>query len=499
MSVLYTESYQHRKRELEKMRVALYPRVSTQEQVNGYSIGEQIERLTDYCKAMRWEVYKIYTDPGYSGGNTDRPGLQEMIKDVEAGLIDKVVVYKLDRLSRSQLDTLYLIEKVFLANGTDFISLSENFDTSSPFGRAMIGILAVFAQLEREQIKERMGMGKEARAKSGKWHGGGTEPIGYDYDITTQHLNVNEYEAMQGRELYELFLNGTPLRTVERIFKEKGYRHKHGVWDPKTMRRFMRNKTNIGYIKHLDQWYPGDQQPIIDEDTFYKAEKLLDDRAEQYKLSGVKPGAQTTYLGGLLRCKHCGGKYTKQQNSRRKEGKPLVWWYMCYSRCKKVKAMIKDPNCKNKNWKMEELDALVFNEIRQLALDPTAISTARAENLKKNTAVAEKVAVLEKEIHKLDDQISRFMDLYGIGKFTIDQVSSKVDPLNEQRKALAKELDTLTAESGELTEEETLQIVQSFDDILASGDFAKIRLTIETLIYYIELDEDDVYIHWKFL
>ena len=90
------------------MRVALYPRVSTQEQAKeGYSIGEQIERLTDYCKAMKWEIFKIYTDPGYSGGDTNRPGLQAMIKDVEAGLIDKVVVYKLDRLSRSQLDTLY--------------------------------------------------------------------------------------------------------------------------------------------------------------------------------------------------------------------------------------------------------------------------------------------------------------------------------------------------------------------------------------------------------
>lgn len=482
------------------MRVALYPRVSTQEQAKeGYSIGEQIERLTDYCKAMRWEVYKVYTDPGYSGGNTDRPGLQAMIKDVEAGLIDKVVVYKLDRLSRSQLDTLYLIEKVFLANGTDFVSMSENFDTSTPFGRAMIGILAVFAQLEREQIKERMGMGKEARAKAGKWHGGSTEPIGYDYDKTTKLLNVNEYEAMQVRELYELFLRGMPLRTVERIFKEKGYRHKHGTWDPKTMRRVMRNKTYIGYIKHLEEWYAGDHEPIIDGATFHKAVKLLDDRAEQYKLSGVKPGAQTTYLGGLLRCKHCGGKYTKQENSRHKEGKPKVWWYMCYSRCKKVKKMIKDPNCKNKNWKMEELDALVFDAIRQLALDPEAIHTARAENLKKNTAIAEKVAVLEKEIHKLDAQISRFMDLYGIGQFTIEQVSGKVNPLNEQRKALQNELDTLTAETGELTEEETLQIVRSFDEILASGDFAKIRLTIESLIYYIELDEDNVYIHWKFL
>ena len=178
----------------------MYVRVSSKEQVDGYSIGEQIERLEKYADAMEWDIIKTFVDPGYSGGNTDRPGLKEMIKEIEKGGVDKVVVYKLDRLSRSQLDTLYLIEKVFLANNTDFVSMSENFDTSTPFGRAMIGILAVFAQLEREQIKERTMVGKEARAKEGKWGGGSTEPIGYNYNIAKDLLEVDEYEAMQVRE-----------------------------------------------------------------------------------------------------------------------------------------------------------------------------------------------------------------------------------------------------------------------------------------------------------
>lgn len=481
-----------------RYRIALYVRVSSKEQVDGYSIGEQIERLNKYCEAMDWPVFKTYVDPGYSGGDTNRPGLQDLIKDVKAGLIDKVVVYKLDRLSRSQKDTLILIEDVFLANRVDFLSMSENFNTGTPIGRAVLGLLAVFAQLERDSIRDRMSMGKEARAKDGKWHGGATEPIGYDYDPPTESLNINKYEAMQIRELYDLFLQGTPLRTIERTFKEKGYTHKHGVWDPKTMRRLMRNKTQLGYIKHRDEWYPGDHDPIIDEETYTKAVKLLDDRAEQYKLSGVKPGAQTTYLGGLLRCKHCGGKYTKQENSRRKPGKDPVYWYMCYSRCKKVKKMIKDPNCKNKNWKLSELDNLVINEIKQLSLDPEYIRIARTESMKK-TDSTDKVSVLEKEIASLDAQISRFMDLYGIGKFTIDQVSGKIDPLNEQRSKLQKELDDLTAEIGELTEDETLKIVEEFDDIIESGDFNRIRQMIELLIYYIEIDNEDVYIHWKFL
>ena len=122
------------------LKVVIYVRVSTAEQAKeGYSIGEQIERLQKYCEAMGWEIVETFIDPGYSGGDTERPGLQAMIKTVETTDVDKVVVYKLDRLSRSQKDTLFLIEDVFLANNTDFVSMSENFDTSTPFGRAMIG------------------------------------------------------------------------------------------------------------------------------------------------------------------------------------------------------------------------------------------------------------------------------------------------------------------------------------------------------------------------
>ena len=178
------------------MIVGIYVRVSTPEQaVNGHSIDEQIERTQKYCDAMNWTVYKVYTDAGFTGSNTARPAMQNLIKDVRDGKINKVLVYKLDRLSRSQKDTLMLIEDIFLANNVDFVSMSENFDTATPFGRAMIGILAVFAQLEREQIKERMAMGKIARAKQGKFHGSAKIPIGYDY--IDGELVTNEYEKIQ--------------------------------------------------------------------------------------------------------------------------------------------------------------------------------------------------------------------------------------------------------------------------------------------------------------
>ena len=151
---------------MNNQRIDLYVRVSTQEQAKeGYSIGEQLDRLRKYCEAKDWIIYREHTDPGYSGGSTDRPGLKALIKDVQSKRVDKIVVYKLDRLSRSQKDTLWLIEDVFLTNNVDFVSMTENFDTGTPFGRAMIGILSVFAQLEREQIKERTSLGRADRLR----------------------------------------------------------------------------------------------------------------------------------------------------------------------------------------------------------------------------------------------------------------------------------------------------------------------------------------------
>ena len=159
--------------------------------------------------------------------------------------------------------------------------------------------------------------------------------------------------------------------------------------------------------------------------------------------------------------------------------------------------MIKDPNCKNKNWKMVELDELIFNEIRSLALNPNFIGDIKRSR-QKAVEDSSKVGILTAEIEKIDEQISRFMDLYGIGKFTIDQVSNKVDPLNEQKRALEKERDKLTAETGTLSEEKVIEIVESFEEVLEYGDYNQIRAIIDSLISYIEIDNEDIYIHWTF-
>ncbi|MTO64834.1 recombinase family protein, partial [Turicibacter sanguinis] len=184
------------------MRVAIYARVSTEQQVDNYSIDFQKERTKAFCASKGWDNITEYIDGGFSGSNTQRPALQKLIKDIDKRLIDVVIVYRLDRLSRSQRDTLFLIEELFLPNNVEFISLNETIDTSTPFGRAMIGILSVFAQLERETINERMRFGRYKRVKDNGYYGGGlAEPLGYrikEHGI----LEINEEEAEIVKVIY---------------------------------------------------------------------------------------------------------------------------------------------------------------------------------------------------------------------------------------------------------------------------------------------------------
>lgn len=464
------------------MRVGLYPRVSGHEQEDNYSIPEQIDRMKKYCEARDWMVHKIYTDSAYSGSNMERPGLQDMIKDCENGKLDMILVYKLDRLSRSQKDTLFLIEDVFEKNGVGFTSMTENFDTSTPHGKFIIGILSVFAQLEREKIKERTMIGKDSRAKEGKWHGGRWVPIGYDY--IDGFLYPNQYEAVQVKEVSDMFLKGTPVRTIERIMAKKGYRHKHGEWEAKTIRRVLSNPVNVGMIKNRDRWYKGLHEPILDQRTFDAIQELMNERKEEY--GSARP--HQSLLGGILYCKNCGGRYARQSYNG-------VYYYVCYSRSKKMKKMIKDPNCRNQNYRMEELEKAILEEIEKLAIDPDRVEQVR-EN-RPVTDVSEKIKSINSEIAKIDTQISKLMDLYALGTIDLDVISDKVASLNETKTALTKELDSMNVPDKDagLTSEQIQEIASLMTDDLPLEDKRNI---VQSLIYYIEIDEEDVIIHWKF-
>lgn len=474
-----------------RMRLALYPRVSTLEQArDGYSINEQIDRMKMYCEAHGWEVHKIYTDAGYSGADTDRPGLQELIKDAENNRFDAVLVYKLDRLSRSQKDTLTLIEDVFLPNGVDFISMTENLDTSTPFGRAMVGILSVFAQLEREQIKERMEVGKIGRAKEGKWCGSPCVPIGYD--LVDGELEVNKYEAMQIQELFRLFNLRISQRRVSKMLHNKGYTTKSGgSWEGKHyLRPILENKHYIGQVSYKDEWYDGIHEPIIDVETFEKAQQILAER--DVEANSREPKINST-VAGLVRCGHCDNKYFHRLA---KSGNKEWGYYTCYKRTAntgKWKELPRDQRCKNKNWKSAELEEKVLGEIRKLALNPDAfeIDTYEDDNL-------EKIKVLVDRVKNIESQISKLMDLYSIGGIDFDAVQKKMQPLIAEKENLAIEIRNLEVKDDKMSKDDAVEIALSLCDVIDEGDIDEIKFLIRELIEKIVIDDDKIHLHWKF-
>lgn len=475
-----------------RKRAFVYIRVSTREQAEeGYSIGEQEERLRKYCDAMEWQLVKVYIDPGFTGSNMDRPALQQMIKEIKKGNADIILVDKLDRLSRSQFDTLYLIRKIFTPNDCAFVSRAESFDTASSFGRAMVGILSVFAELERERIKERMADGKEGRAKEGKYKGGGNIPIGFDYDQGTGKLLENEYESMQVREVFELFNKRTPIYSIMQIMNEKGYRTKYGEWKEQTIRFMIPNRVYIGEIKHKDNWYEGLHEGIIPIATFEKAQMIMKER--ETKNEKYKPGRRyRAPLGGLIWCAHCTAKYHWRANGKNKDGSNRAY-YICYSRAKTDKKMIKDPNCRNKTYRDRDLEAIIFAEISKLKTD-----TEYYDTLKKSVDNTAKKRMIQKRIEQISGQVSKLMDLYTLGTIDINVIKAKMTPLNDEKKTLEAELENMETEAPSMTREDVMNLVDMFEDAKGGDDAYKLHDIIEELIDHIEIDGELIRIHWRF-
>jgi len=471
-----------------KKRVFVYIRVSTTEQAEeGYSLGEQESRLIKYCEAMGWEVVKVYSDPGFSGSSIERPAIKAMLQAVEKGECDIVLVDKLDRLSRSQFDTLYLIQKVFTANDVAFVSRAEAFDTSTPFGRAMVGILAVFAELERERIKERMAEGKEGRIKEGKFKGGNSVSYGYDYNIDTGLLEINEYESMVLQEIFDMILQRIPFNSIARILNEKGYKSKtKSEWSGTVIKQIAENQTYIGKQKHKGEWLDAINDKLISDEKFAKIQDILAERDrtnERFK-AGKKYNSP---LGGMIWCANCNSKYHWKKWSKNKSV------YVCYSRSKADKKLVKDPSCKNRFYEDKELEQAIYNEILKLKSEEFYI-----DNLRSSVDSTGKIEIIKKQIESINDQISKLMDLYSLGTIDIDAIKAKIKPLSEERSLLESELQIIEHEKPAVMKEDIIHLVDVFEQTLLSGDSTAIHDSIMELVDYIEIDGDNVHVHWNF-
>jgi len=360
------------------LNAGLYVRVSTLNQVDRESLSTQESRLRAYCQANGYRVFNVYKDAGFSGKDTKRPGLEALMSDIKAGRIQVVLVTKLDRITRSLRDLLKLVE-FFHKHDVKFISITQNIDSSGPFGRFMRDLLGLIAQLEREVTAERVAEDMYYRAGLGKWNGG-VVPYGY----TTRHRVMTELlekgapeeealkkaaelapepkklypdpeEAEVVRKIFQTFLETRSIRRTTRTLNSLGLRTRRGsTWAASSIHRILTNPTYIGKIWYgkrktnpvtgrlkqvpKEEWRieKGEHEPIISEETFYEAQRVLSSK-------GKPSRAKRTYLlSGLIRCGKCGGPmygYTHVKNSgKASKGKPYTY-YRCHNYMSKGEAV----------------------------------------------------------------------------------------------------------------------------------------------------------------
>ena len=246
-------------------KACVYTRVSTQEQANeGYSIEEQERMCKAAIESKGWRYVGTFSDPGISGRTMNRPGLQDMFSEINKGNVEAVVIYKLDRLSRKQRDTMTIIEDIFLKNDIALVSLNETLDTSTPWGRAMIGILSSFNQMESENIQVRTAMGREAKANSGGY-AGGKPPIGYKAE--NGNLVIVPEEAEIVRLVFQLRKDGGTYMGIADELNRRGYRTKKGLeFKHSAVQTILNNEdTYRGNYKYGVSNGSGRHEPILKE------------------------------------------------------------------------------------------------------------------------------------------------------------------------------------------------------------------------------------------
>jgi len=326
------------------MSCAIYTRKSTDENLN--TNFNSLDSQREYCQAFiksrepeGWSVYlEEYSDPGFTGGNMDRPALKRLISDARQGKFHVVVCYKYDRLSRNTRDFLHILD-TFEKNGVAFVSVTQPIDTTSSVGRLMRSILMDFAQFEREMISERTRDKMAAMARKGKWVGG--HPIiGYEYDKKNKILLVNPDEAKRVREIYDTYIRTASLMVTAKWATDKGYTMK-GWTTEKGQQRGGRtfNKANLSYlinnpvftgkIAYKREIFKGEHPAIIPDDIFEQAHRILRGNWKGKSHKHFEDRKHNYLLGGLVRCAFCNSTMTPTTSRPRKGER--YFYYHCIS------------------------------------------------------------------------------------------------------------------------------------------------------------------------
>ncbi len=402
------------------VRAALYLRVSTQEQADeGFSLAAQLDRLRAYCDSQEWLIAEVYTDEGVSAKTADRPELQRLLADAAGGRIDLVLVYKLDRLTRSVVD-LYDLLQTFDRHKVGFKSATEVFDTTTAIGRLFMTLVAALAQWEREQLGERVYLGMRQKALEGKLV---VPRAPYGYRIMDGKLILESTEAEIVRRIFARYLDGAGAVRIARELQGEGVRPPGGhVWRGNVILYMIHNPIYAG----LSRWGyrtaggarksgrevtgAGEHEAIIDELTFSRTQDTVSSRRKVFP----RAGTGRYPLTGLLYCS-CGGHMTGNARGSRS-------YYRCLNRiiCTSGYGV-----------RQERLEAALISHLALIAETPP--DHAAKLPARKTTTNPDKL----REALKVRKQ--RLWDAYEAGELEMEELKTRLARLRNEEERISQE------------------------------------------------------------
>ncbi len=485
----------------EVFRVALYIRVSTERQVNeGDSLEEQENELKKYCDFRKFAINNIYVERGKSGGNTNRPEYQKLIKDIKQKKINAVVVKKLDRLSRSLLDFETLMN-LMNENEVEFISIKENFDTTTAMGKAMLRVALVFAQLEREQTSERIIDVMGYRASQGLYNGG-IRPLGY----TTINKEIVPYkkEKEMVEIMFDKFLETKSTIQTAKYLNDIGFRNRNNsLHDSRNIQLILQNPVYEGKIRWNGVTYQGLHQPIISEKKFQQVQDIF------AQTKRIKEGSKSNaLLQKLLFCGHCNSPMTPSYALNHAK----IKYY--YYRCTSTRATGKGTSsCELKYVPFAKVEQTVLANILALSQE-TQFKMLENKILKYNQLIEKDIQNTEKLIVQFESKLDSLKDKKE--KYLDSLISSQY--LSKERELINNKISELELEGKQLKsaiannqfqrnqkEEEKINITQFKQQLLAfrtdheALSPIQLRIRLFGLLTKVSYTHDQLTLHFKTL
>jgi site-specific DNA recombinase len=420
-----------------KIKVAIYVRVSTQEQVlEGYSIPAQITVLKNYCASFQHIVYKVYHDLGISGKNVeDRPSLRQLIEDAKAKKFDCVLVWKLNRLSRKLLDILSVVD-IFTQNNISFVSFSEKFDTSTATGKMMLQMLGSIAEFERNTIVENVKLGMNERFQQGLSKG--SKPFGYTYEDKKAVIVPDQAEAV--KYMFETYdkSDGNCITDLADYLNAKGYKtRRNGLWTRQYVRSMLSNPFYIGYVStgvhvpggryKVTETKEGQHEGIISKELFESVNNKINSR----KRSVIRSPDNDNLVTGLVICPLCGGKMVAHSGvkSYRRANNTLSFYDFSFYRCDNKKGRT---GCKGFYLSSNKIDPGIYKILNSFKNKKTikALIKAVKEKLKKSQKpINNKLELLDKQLNDAYVLRDKYYKLFDTGKVDIDKFADKINEI----------------------------------------------------------------------